>query len=127
MSYYVLGFIGIPIMKTGFLLTLPNGTFEVAEGCGGLRYLLAALYIGSLLTYIGNYSTKRRIALIITFASLALVANVIRVVTVVIAGYLTDMQHHLVHHHVNLGWVIFLLFIFPLIYFSSRYEDRKID
>lgn len=123
--HFLLSVADIPVYKNGYFLNLPNGTFEVAPGCSGLRYFLVALYIGFLLAFIYYRSNAKKLIVLTISILLAITANILRVFTVVVFGYLTDMQHHLVHSHQNLGWFIFAIIITPLIYIASRYSDMQ--
>ncbi|MCU7904527.1 MAG: exosortase [Candidatus Thiodiazotropha sp. (ex Epidulcina cf. delphinae)] len=123
--HFFLSVAEIPVYKSGYFLNLPNGAFEVAPGCSGLRYFLVALYIGCLLAFIYYRSNIKRVIVLAVAVLLAVTANILRVFTVVVFGYLTDMQHHLVHSHQNLGWFIFAIIITPLIYIASRYSDMQ--
>src|SRR5690606_23436432 len=53
---------------------------------------------------------RMRLKLVALAAALSMAVNWLRIVIIVIAGYLTDMQHYLVsREHLSFGWVMFAL------------------
>ncbi|WP_405230000.1 exosortase C-terminal domain/associated protein EpsI [Lentisalinibacter sediminis] len=115
--------LGIPVVIEGAMVHLPNGSFEIASGCAGLNFFVVAFAIAMLYGYL--FLSNRTSSLV--FIALAIVASVvanwIRVVTVIIVGYLTDMQHYLVAvDHYYFGWLIFVLVFSPLLYIGLRLE-----
>lgn len=94
----------------GNFVHLASGVFEIAGGCSGLHFFIVALSLAVLYGEI-NYDTLRvRIKLVVMAAGLALLTNWIRVYTIILAGYLTDMKHYLVRvEHYQYGWVLFAL------------------
>lgn len=118
---FLLGFTGIPFVKEGVHILLQSGTFEIADRCSGLRMVVAAIAIALL--YIYQSRLRGGYALIYLLASvlLAIFVNIIRILIVVIAGHLTNMQHYFVTtDHVVLGWVLFGVAIFAFIFASNR-------
>ncbi|MBK8163179.1 MAG: EpsI family protein [Gammaproteobacteria bacterium] len=97
----------IPAFREENLIVLPAGTLSIEEACSGLRYLLAALTLGTLYAYL-NYTTLRgRLVVVLIAAGAAVLTNMLRVFIVVYLAYATDMQHPLIRHHLTLGWYLF--------------------
>lgn len=108
-----------------FVYLIGVGTFEIAHGCSGLRYLLVgqslALMYGEL-----NFRTVR--ARVILFASsvfLALLANWVRVFVIIYMGYETNMQTSLIGDHESFGWWVFASTLIPLFWIGRRLESSK--
>lgn len=119
----IMALISIPARISGNFVILPNGVFEIASGCSGLSYFISAGAIGVL--YAGLYldGFARRLAMISASLGLAVLANWIRVVLIIIAGYQTDMQHYLVAvDHYWFGWAIFGVFLVPMFWLGRRLE-----
>lgn len=119
----IVALISIPARISGNFVILPNGVFEIASGCSGLSYFISAAAIGVL--YAGLYldGVRRRFLMVAASLMLAVVANWIRVVLIIVAGYQTDMQHYLVAvDHYWFGWVIFGIFLVPLFLLGRRLE-----
>jgi exosortase len=118
--------IGIPVSVTGNTVTLPgSGAFEIAEACSGSGFLSIGLAVAALLGAIESASWRRRAFLIIAMALVAIVANWIRVLIIIDAGYTTNMRHILVTGaHLLFGWVLFAIVMFASIWMLARPARR---
>ncbi len=128
--FWFMRVIEVPAFRQENLISIPSGVFSIEEACSGLRYLLAALTLGSLFAYLNYKSLPARITVVLIAAGAALLANIIRVIIVVYLGYTTEMQHPWVNDHLMMGWYLFgglmavLLFIDAAVY---RYGSAKHD
>jgi EpsI family protein len=122
-----------PVFVDGDMVHVTSGTFEVAGGCAGIRFLLVATIL--TLTYGRLYlgSPFTRIKLTLAGVMLALIVNWIRVATVVVIGEVLGMDHPLVADHAWLGWVLFAVALIPLFVYARCLErqappiDRLLD
>jgi exosortase len=98
----------LPARFEGTYVHLDAGVFEIAESCNGLQLFLAACAVGGLLA-VRRADRLPVVALVVCVAGVVgLLANWLRVFVVVLAGYLSDMQHYLVtSEHYTLGWSFF--------------------
>lgn len=98
----------IPAWIDGPYVHLGSGSFEIAGGCAGLHFFIVALAIAVLYGELGHDSLRTRLKLVAIAGAMAIVMNWIRVATIIIAGYLTDMQSYLVKvDHYYFGWALF--------------------
>lgn len=105
-----LKFFGVPAWISGDLVHISSGVFEVAYGCAGLHYFVVALTLAAVYGELERPPARTRLLLLILAAALAVVVNWLRVFTIIVAGYLTDMQHFLVRvDHYYFGWALFAL------------------
>jgi EpsI family protein len=115
----------------GNFVHLPSGTFEIAEGCSGRGFFLVALQIGLFYGLMWLDRWKLRLALIVVVGGLALVANWVRVYSIILVGHASEMKHALVADHSTFGWVVFLLIVVgPLIVIgraTERVEARSMS
>jgi exosortase len=103
-----LALIGPPALVTGDYIHLSNGTFVIEEGCSGLHFMIVGLAVAALYGEQRQDSWRVRTRQLALMAGLALLANWVRVYTVIAAGYLTDMQSYLVRvSHYGFGWCVF--------------------
>jgi exosortase A len=106
----------IPAMFDGPFVHLGAGSFEIAGGCSGLHFFIVANTIAVLFGEIGHDDLRTRFKLVLIASAMALVMNWIRVATIIVAGYLTDMQSYLVQvDHYNFGWALFAVLL--VVYF----------
>lgn len=113
----------VPVYLEGNFVHLPSGTFEIAAGCSGLNYLLSALTIGAFACAFLVDGWKKRLTIMGAAAALGLAANWIRVVSLVVIGHRTEMQHYLIRvDHLMFGWVVFLLAMVPVFVLARRFS-----
>lgn len=111
-----------------FFIETPRGSFHVEEGCSGVNYLMAGLFIASLYSILYVNRISRAALLIFIGAALAIVGNWIRVLGVIVVGYETHMQSPMVRHHGTWGWVIFLVCaMLPFFWIARRLEGSRIE
>ncbi len=122
-TYHILQMLGVPTVLDGHFISIPEGVFEVASTCAGTRYFIAGLTLGSLFAYTMYQGWRKRLTFVAATIVACALVNVVRVVVVVMAGHLTDMQHPWVHDHVNMGWGLFIAFIVPLFWVGMRFAD----
>jgi EpsI family protein len=121
-----LSVVNITAYIDGSVVQLPNGTFEIAAGCSGLNFFIVALALVSLYGYLYLWNLRNRAWLIVCAALFAVLTNWIRVTTIIIAGYLTDMQHYFVTvDHYMFGWVLFAAMLIPVYLFARRLEQSE--
>src|SRR5690606_38949096 len=91
---------GITAEIQGIFVALPGiGTFEVAHGCSGLRYLVVGLTLTTLFGYLNFSQWRWRIALALLGVLFSLLANWIRVFVIIYVGHETNMESSLIEDH----------------------------
>jgi len=120
---FMMSFTGIPVYVHAPYVEIPAGTFEIAHGCSGLRYVLTSLAISSL--YVFLFIRDRKKAFIFfTLALLGgLITNWIRITLLILIGHWTDMTHSLMNDHNHFGWYIFMPFMLLLFWFGNKIAD----
>jgi len=112
---------GVAAQVHGDTVTIPSGQFEIASGCSGLHFFMVALAVGALAGELHRDRLRTRLMLLALAAVLALVTNWLRVYLIILAGYLTDMQHYLVRvDHYKFGWVVFAFAMLAFFLFVRR-------
>lgn len=115
---------GLPAFVEGNFIRVPAGTFEIASGCSGLNYLVAALSLAGFyaLMYLARW--KSRILLLVAAGVAAMLSNFIRIYALIVIGIATDMQHYLIRvEHLYFGWAIFMVSLLPVLWFARRLDD----
>jgi exosortase len=111
---------GPPAVIEGDIVRIPNGSFVVEQGCSGLHFMIVGLAVAALHGQLRHDPWRTRLAQLALMAALALLANWVRVYTVIEAGYLTDMHHYLVSvSHYWFGWGVFALALFAFFWLST--------
>ena len=100
---------------------IPNGTFIIEEGCSGLHFLIVGLAIAALHGELRRDPWRTRLAQLVLMGWLALLANWVRVYTVIERGYQTDMQTYLVRvSHYWFGWGVFAVSLMVFFVVTDR-------
>lgn len=117
-----LGVTGPPATFAGDLIYIPNGAFRIEEGCSGLHFMIVGLAVAALYGEQQRDRWPTRIKLLLLMAVLAILANWVRVYTVIEAGYLTDMQSYLVRvSHYGFGWCVFAVALLVFFWLASKF------
>jgi exosortase A len=117
--------LNVPVFQDGLQFKLPSGNWSVIEACSGLRYLLASIILGSLFAYLNFRSWAKRSFFIAICILVAIVANWIRAVTVVLVGHFSDMRLGTGDDHVWYGWAFFGLVMYAVFYLANRLTEEE--
>ncbi len=115
---------GLPVYSDGHLFFLPSGSFEVAKGCSGVRYLFASVTLCSLFAYINFHSYKKRLLFILLSIILPILANGLRAYGVVLIAHYSEMKYATGFDHILYGWLFFGMIMFLLFYMGSKWHEE---
>jgi exosortase len=109
-----LGAFGVPVLREGNILRLPNQTLSVVEACSGIRSLLTLSFLSLVYAYFFDKKVWMRVALLVATVPIALLANASRVTA---AGMLSEVNPELAEgiFHAASGWLIFMAGLLLLI------------
>ena len=116
---------GIPVYWEGRFFHIPSGSFEVAEACSGIRYLIASLALGTLFAYLNYTSLKRRLIFIAMAAVVPIIANGIRAYGIVMVAHLSDYSLAVGVDHIIYGWLFFGIVILGLFWVGSFFREEQ--
>jgi len=123
-----LGLTGPHAQIDGALIHIPNGSFVIEEGCSGLHFLIVGLAVAALHGELRRDPPRTRFAQLALMAGLSLVANWVRVYTVIEAGYLTDMRSYLVSvSHYWFGWGVFAVALVAFFWLSTWFSPAALS
>jgi exosortase len=86
-SSVVLEIAGVPHVQQGPYIELPTTTLIVAEGCNGLRFLMALLTLAAAFAQVSQRTIARKVLLVALAVPLAVLANSVRVSALCLAAY----------------------------------------
>ena len=110
-----LGWIGVPVLRDGVMLQLPNMTLEVADECSSVPAIAALLALGAAYAQLQARPTWIRVVLTLAAAPLGLFSNIVRlIVTSLGAYYLGPIALNNVIHKFN-GTTVFLATVVLLV------------
>ena len=76
---FLVTLLGIPVLREGFHISIPNGNLIVGNPCSGLRSLISFLALGALFAHLTSLPLVRKWILFISSIPIALLVNIIRV------------------------------------------------
>lgn len=115
---------GIPAFMDGDFVRLPGGSIEIARSCSGLHELIVGLALAALYGKLSGEPWRRRLRWLAFMGALSLIVNWVRIFTVVIAAYETNMGSSLVKHHYWLGWWLFAFVFAAFLWWTGRPAPR---
>jgi exosortase B len=84
----VLYFLGYPIARSGVILSIGPYQLQVADACSGLNSMFSLSALGTLFMYIMGRKSRTHVAtMILSILPIAFVANIIRVITLVLVTF----------------------------------------
>ncbi|MEW6014094.1 MAG: exosortase/archaeosortase family protein [Candidatus Zixiibacteriota bacterium] len=116
----ILNLIGMPAIRQGNMIHLPNQSLEVAEACSGMRSMMSLLALGAIYAYMTQKSLLAKIILFASTIPIAVCGNVFRVFVTGIIVYVSDANVTAEPLHSIMGASVFivaflLLFLFGVI------------
>lgn len=115
----ILAFINYPITREGLLLTIGYNDIFMGQPCSGFRSLITLLSLGIVYVYLSNSSTPKKILLTAFIVPLALLGNLIRVITLCLITFYFGEEAGQGFFHNFSGIVMFIITILGLISLES--------
>src|SRR5205807_5019380 len=115
--------VGIPVFADGILIDIPEGHFEVAEACAGLRFLIASIVFGCFFATIMYHSRVRRSAFVGLSILLPIVANGLRALGLILVAHVEGSGTAIEADHILYGWIFFTLVTLLLIGIGMTFAE----
>jgi exosortase len=128
-AYLLFQMVGVPVLRQGFVLSLPTVAIEVASECSGIRSTIA-LFITCLLAAHFSLRTPWKILVfLLLVVPLVVIKNGVRIATLTLLSIYVDpgFLHGNLHH--DGGFVFFalaLLLLLPVFLVLERSERRHV-
>ncbi len=122
-----LSILQIPHYTHGTLIDLSNGSFEIAEACAGLRFLIATVVLGILFAYI-TFRKWYKIALfLLGCVVVPLIGNGLRVIGIILLAHFTNNEYGAGADHLVYGWGFNVAILLVVFWLGSRFADHIDD
>jgi exosortase len=118
-THVILKLVGIPALRQGNIIYLPNYALEVAEACSGLRSLVTLLALGALIGYLTLPGKVKPLILFISAVPIAIALNIFRLVFTAVGAYAisTKLAENFLHE--LSGIIVFFLALVIMLLFAS--------
>jgi EpsI family protein len=90
-------------------------TWIVAEACAGVKFLIASVALGALLSEMFLRTWRRRILFMALSIAVPILANGLRAYIIVVIGYLSNNRYAVGADHLLYGWLVFALVLAGMI------------
>lgn len=114
---------GIPVLWEGRFLTIPTGTWHVAEACAGVRYVIPSVTLGFLFAGAVYQSWFRRCTFVLVSFFVPILANGLRAFGSVLLGHLTNNTFGKGVEHFISGWLGFGVVMFVVFWLGLKWRD----
>ena len=132
LSMIFLAWANIPAFIDGIFISTPTGYFEVAEACSGIKFLIAMIAYGALVSNVCFKSWNRRILFMLAAIIVPIIANGIRAFGTIYVAHHVSIDFATGFDHIFYGW-FFFAFVLALVmaigwpFFDRKFDDRMID
>ena len=99
---------GIPVLREGNILELPEMTLAVAEACSGIRSLLSLVTLAVVLAYFTGRGVGGRLTVVAAAVPIAILANAFRVAGTGLAAHWLGRSAAEGFFHGFSGWLMFV-------------------
>src|SRR5581483_10218037 len=118
---------GMPVMKDGFILSLPTLQIEVAKQCSGIRSSEMLLITGLILTHLFLRTLWSKVVFVAFIVPMAIAKNAIRIFTLAMLGIHVNpdfLEGRLHHEGGGVFFALALVVLLALLWVLQRVEGR---
>ncbi|MEH6791174.1 exosortase A [Parasphingorhabdus sp.] len=127
LSMVFLGWANIPAFIDGIFISTPTGYFRVAEACSGIKFLIAMLAYGALVSNVCFQAWNRRILFMLAAVLVPVIANGIRAFGTIYIAHHTTLDFAAGFDHILYGWFFFAFVLILVMAIGWPFFDRSID
>ena len=109
---------GVPLLRLGNVIHLPEATFEVVQACSGMRSLMTLAALGAIVGYFMLNSNVVRFLLMFLALPIAVIVNIFRVFSMVVADY--HFGINLVDGPIHEAFGLFIYALALVLFFLSK-------
>ena len=125
LTYLIFQMVGTPVVRNGFLLSVPGVTIEVAKECSSIRSSIALLITCLLAAHLYLRTTWRMALFVVLALAVSVLKNGIRIATLTLLSVYVDQGFLTGKLHREGGFVFFLIalaILFPILLWLQKSE-----
>lgn len=124
-SLKIISWLGIPHVRVGWDIELPNALLRVAISCSGIRYLISFVVFGLAYAYLFRRSTTGRVLTVLATIPISLFASIGRLTIIFVMTYYVSPFWSQHRPHVILSWFVFFTVLFSCIFIDQWVQTRR--
>ena len=119
----LIGWMGIPVLRSGNTLELPSQTLDIVDACSGIRSLMSLTFLALVYSYFADKRVWMRWFLLAVTIPIAILANGVRVA---ITGWLSEINTDYTHgfYHELEGYLVFVIAMAALLATHAVVKSR---
>ena len=121
----LIGIAGIPVLVQEYFIAIPEGIFFIAQGCSGVRVMTINLLLLFLYSIMSRFNIYQFLQGLIVAVVIALVANWLRLIIIILFANKFGIDHDFVQDHVNFGWFLYATLLAPYFYLMLKIDKPK--
>jgi exosortase len=128
LSEQIFALLGVPVFRSGLILSVPGVNIEVARECSGINSTFALLLTMLFVARQSLHTFWRRLALLLVVLPLSIVKNAVRIVTLTLLAVKVDPSFLTGRLHHQGGFVFYLLtlgLVLPIVSLLRRGETSN--
>ncbi|MBU1043380.1 MAG: exosortase/archaeosortase family protein [Candidatus Omnitrophica bacterium] len=125
-SAMILKALHYPVTREGLLLTIGGHELYMGAPCSGFRSLITMFSLGLVYVYFIQGRLLKNLILIFSIIPLALVGNLIRIITLCLITYYYGEKVGQGFFHNFSGIIVFMVMILGLIFLENKIEGKRI-
>ena len=126
-SSWVISLLGVPFMKEGLLIYLPNAVLKVNLGCSGIRYLISFFVFGIAYAYLYRKNTWSRLIIIASIFPISFIASILRLTSIFLLTYIFGPHMAEYWPHVLISWSVFFTVLIVSVASDRFFQTRFMD
>ncbi|MFQ5348535.1 MAG: exosortase A, partial [Rhodothalassiaceae bacterium] len=116
---------GVPIYLENWVMVIPGGAFLVAEACSGVRFLIATIALGVLMSHLFFTRGWKRALFVLLSVLVPIGANVVRTYGIVMLAYFSDFKIAVGVDHIVYGFIFLSIVLLILIGIAYAMRDPE--
>lgn len=125
-AVWLMQLFGVSVTHDGVFMHFAHGAYEVARACSGLNFLTVSVMMGYFLSCLLFERRYDRIRVMLMAVIIPVIANIVRVVSVVIIAEYISFDFAMESSHFTYGWVFLSIISFVLLSYIYRIAPKDL-
>ena len=120
-----LNLLGILHYTEGNVIQLTNGSYQVAEACAGLRFLIATIAVGTLFAHFTYRNWGKIAVFLLACVIVPIIGNGFRALGIVLLAHFSDNTIAVGADHLVYGWGFSVAILAALMFVGMKFADKE--